>query len=188
MEIQHIKILLDRYNKAEATLDEEQLLREYFTVHTDIPEELRIYQPQFVYFNSMRDDPAQITDLKKKLEGLIEAEAIKKPVVRLSKRIYRYIAAAAAVLLLVSLSLVMLNKTTKPNLGTFNDPELAYIEAQKTLLYISQTLNYGTKDLSNLSKLNSGIDNLRHLEKLNSGLNKLKLISKLDEIKTEEKK
>jgi hypothetical protein len=62
------------------------------------------------------------------------------------------------------------------------------MEAQRTLLYISQTLNHGTKELSNISKINCGVENLKNLEKLNSGMDKLKLISKLNENETNENK
>jgi hypothetical protein len=92
----------------------------------------------------------------------------------------------AAMVILVGTLVLIVNKNREPDLGTFDDPELAYQEAQRTLLYISQTLNHGTKELSNISKLNSGIENLKNLEKLNSGLDKLKLISKINETATNE--
>jgi hypothetical protein len=88
---------------------------------------------------------------------------------------------------IVSTAVLIVVRNQKPDLGTYDDPELAYLEARKTLLYVSQKLNYGTRELSGISKMNSGVDNLRNLEKLNSSLYKLKLISRIDETATDEK-
>jgi hypothetical protein len=185
MDIRQIKILLDKYNRAETSLEEEQLLHDYFSGQSDIPAELELYRTAFRYFDSVRQVDVQKPELERKLEALIDREHSRKPVIRMNQKVIRWISVAAMVILVGTLVLIV-NKNREPDLGTFDDPELAYQEAQRTLLYISQTLNHGTKELSNISKLNSGIENLKNLEKLNSGLDKLKLISKINETATNE--
>ena len=187
MDIRQIKILLDKYNRAETTLGEEQMLREYFSGQSEIPAELEPYRTTFRYFDSMRHMTVLKPGLEQKLEALIDREQDRKPVFLMNRKVVRWIAAAALVIF-ISTTVLIVNKNRKPDLGTFDNPELAYLEAQRTLLYISQTLNHGTKELSNISKINSGVGNLKNLEKLNSGMDKLKLISKLNENATNENK
>jgi hypothetical protein len=187
MDIRQIKILLDKYNRAETTLDEEQMLREYFSGQSEIPAELQPDRSAFRYYDSMRKMTVQKPGLEKKLEALIDKEQGRKPVLLINRQALRWIAAAAMVIF-ISTTVLIVNKSRKPDLGTYDDPEMAYLEAQRTLLYISKTLNHGTKELSNISKINSGVENLKNLEKLNSGMDKLKLISKLNETSTNENK
>jgi len=187
MDTRQIKILLDRYNRAETSLGEEQILREYFSGLSEIPAELEPYRTTFRYFDSMRRSSVQKPELERKLEGLIDREQDGRPVIMLNRKVIRWIS-VAALAILISTTVLIVNKNRKPDLGTFEDPEMAYQEAQRTLLYISQTLNHSTKELSNISKINSGVENLKNLDKLNSGMDKLKLISKLNETATNENK
>jgi hypothetical protein len=187
MDNRQIKILLDKYNRAETTLGEEQLLREYFTGQSEIPAELEPYRAVFRYFGSMKQATVQNPELERKLEALIDHEQKHKPVLRMNHTVIRWISAAALVVL-ISTTVLVVNKNRKPDPGTYDDPALAYREAQRTLLYISQTMNHGTKELSNISKINSGVENLKNLEKLNAGMDKLKLISKLNETSSNENK
>jgi hypothetical protein len=60
---------------------------------------------------------------------------------------------------------------------TYSDPQLAYIETQKALLYISQKMNKGMKPLSNVSKINAGTEPLKNLGKLDESLGMLTLVS-----------
>jgi hypothetical protein len=187
MDIRQIKILLDRYNRAETSLEEERMLRDYFSGQSEIPVELEPYRAAFRYYNSVRQMTVQKPELEQKLEALIDREQRHKPAIFMNRKVIRW-AAAAAMVILISTTVLIVNKNRKPDLGTFDDPRLAYLEAQRTLLYISQTMNRGTKELSNISKINSGVENLKNLEKLNSGIDKLKLISKLNETATNENK
>ena len=186
MDIQQIKILLDKYNNAETSLDEEKILRDYFSQRSDIPAGFEAYRAHFQYFESARRTIRQNPELEKSLEDLIDLESSGKKVALDNRTIFRWIAAAAMVII-IGATVLIVNRNQKPDLGTFSDPELAYQEARKTMLYISQTLSYGTKELSNISKINSGVESLRNLEKLNSGLYKLKMLSKINETSTEKK-
>jgi hypothetical protein len=187
MDIQQIKILLGKFEKAETSLDEEKVLHEYFWQHTDVPAELEAYRAYFQYCESEGRKVHENAALKNRLEALFDKHPSVLKLLPSNRKIYRWVAAAAMVILTGTLVLI-LNRNQKPDLGTYSDPEMAYLEAKRTMLYVSQTLNYGTKELSNISKINSGVENLRNLEKLNSGLYKLKMLSKINESTTEEKK
>jgi hypothetical protein len=187
MDIQQIKILLDKYDKAETSLEEELVLRDYFSKKSEIPVGFEAYKIQFQYFESVRKTIHRKPELEKRLESLVGQEPSMKTITLLNTKSFKWMAAAAMVIIIGTMVLIV-NRNQRPDLGTFDDPELAYVEAQKALLFISQKLNHGTKELSYISKINSGIEDLKNLEKLNSGLDKLKLISKLNETSTEEKK
>jgi hypothetical protein len=187
MDILQIKILLDKYSRAETSLNEEQILRKYFSGQSESPVELEPYHAAFRYYNSQRQITVQKPELEQKLEALIDREQRYKPVFLLNQKVIRWVAAAAVVILICTTVLIV-NKNRKPDPGTFDDPELAYLEARRTLLYISQTMNHGTKELSNISKINSSVEYLKKLNELNSGIDKLKLISKLNETAENENK
>ena len=56
---------------------------------------------------------------------------------------------------------------------------MAYEETKKTLYFISEKLNHGTKELTNISKLNNASQMLKPISKLDQGLNKLQILSRI---------
>lgn len=64
MELDRIKILVDRYFEAEITLDEEQELREYFTSAENIPEEYAAVKLMLGVISSEREVVAPVAKHK----------------------------------------------------------------------------------------------------------------------------
>lgn len=59
-----------------------------------------------------------------------------------------YAVAALFVILIGLVSYIMnSNKTAKDDLGTFNDPELAFRETQKMLSLLSEQVNFGIENV-----------------------------------------
>jgi len=61
---------------------------------------------------------------------------------------------------------------------TYSNPQLAYAEMKRTLLYLSEKLNKGTKPLSQVGKLNQGMETFSSFSSFGSGLKQLELVSK----------
>jgi hypothetical protein len=88
------------------------------------------------------------------------------------------LAVAATIAVLIGISgIIVLNKEWHKERDTFSDPQLAYAEAQKTLLYISQKMNQGIKPLNSVSKINAGAKPLKSLKKLDHSLDMLNRVS-----------
>ncbi|HJZ39184.1 MAG TPA: hypothetical protein VJ203_02340 [Bacteroidales bacterium] len=177
MENNRIKHLLEKYFEGQSTLAEEQELVEYFSGNHEFPDSLVRYRSMFSLLHMNRYQGVEIRGMENKIAGLIrDDEASSKPLPG-RKRFYRY-AAAATIAVLVGLSGVLLfQKSSSPVTDTYADPQLAYIEAQKALMYVSEKMNKGIKPLSSVSKINSATSQLKSLEKMDRSLEMLNLVS-----------
>ncbi|MET2984840.1 hypothetical protein [Aureibaculum conchae] len=123
MELANIEKLIEKYENAETSLQEEQALKDYFQ-QDNIPVQLLEYKAMFSYFNES------------------SAERFTKTIPLKTKKPYwKWASVAAAAVLLVSIYSI-----NRP--GDFNDQEkreaeLAYQETQKAFQLISQNLNKG---------------------------------------------
>ena len=123
MELTNIEKLVEKYENAETSLQEEQELKAYFQ-KDDVPAHLLAYKALFNYF----DQSSQ--------------ESSTKPIqLKPGRANWKWLSIAAAVALLVSIY-------TFDRFGTISDSErqeaeLAYQETQKAFQLISQNLNKG---------------------------------------------
>ena len=180
MDIKKLRKLLQKYYNGETTLKEEDTLKKYFVDNPDVDEEFRAEKEQFVMFDKAEKQDVPIEDFEKKLEILIDNQKVIYPVFKRNKIWIRIAAVAASILIIFGVYNSIKYFTGKPEYkGTIEDPYMAYEETKNTLLYISEKLNYGTRELDNINKLNSSIQKLNTVSKLNQGLNKLQLLSKI---------
>jgi hypothetical protein len=182
MDIKKIKELLDRYYDGDTTLDEEKLLKRYFIDNVDIPEELSAEKKQFEIYEKIKNADVPIRDFEKDLESLIDKQKVKYPDFNRRKTVLRITAIAASLLILFGVYSSIKHFTGRPKYhDTIEDPYLAYQETKRTLLYISEKLNYGTKELNNISIINESMQKLEPVSKLDDGLEQLKYLSKMPE-------
>jgi hypothetical protein len=170
--------LLEKYFEGLTSLGEEALLYGYFSGDV-IAEELLPYREQFRMLQAGREPLPTDTAFEERLACLLEDDATREnpvPVRRI--RLFPRLAAAATVALIVGVSvLVVVQHRSDRNKDTFTNPQLAYLEAQKTLLYVSKTMNKGMEPLKNVSKINEGTGHLKNLKKLDSGLEMMNMVS-----------
>ena len=182
MDIKELRKLLQKYYNGETTLKEEDTLKKYFVDNPDIDEEFRAEKEQFIMFEKAEKQDVPIEDFEKKLEILIDNQKVKYPVFKRNKIWIQITAVAASVLIIFGVYNSIKYFTGKPEYkDTIEDPQLAYEETKKTLLYISEKLHYGTRELENINKLNSSVQKLNTVSKLSQGLDKLQLLSKISE-------
>ncbi len=134
MELDKIKKLLEKYFDGNTTIGEENQLNRYFSSATVDPE-LMQYQPLFAYFSEQK---------KQKFSSKLAMPAVEK------HRIIWWSAAASIIVLLGIGSYVFMNTgTVKSNsdLGTFDDPEVAFRETQKALALLSNHVNTGIESI-----------------------------------------
>ena len=138
MALDRIEKLLAKYFEAETSIAEEKELKDYFA-SSDVAQHLEQYKPLFGYALQAKQEQftATIPLTTKK----------RKSVVWLS------VAASVAVLFGVGLFTYDSMSTPEPqNLGTIDDPEVAFKETQKALAMISESVNKGIGSMSYLNE------------------------------------
>jgi len=127
MELGKIEKLINKYLEAETTLEEERILKNYFS-KDDIPLHLVEYKKLFNYYTNSASD--------------ISTKSISLPQRSIS---LRWLSVAAMVILFISsFSIYQKNITEK------EEAKLAYVETQKALELISYNLNKGSGAIAHL--------------------------------------
>lgn len=132
MELNRMEKLLENYFQGETNLVEEQELKNYFASGNVAPN-LKQYQSMFGYFSEAKNE---------KFTKEIVIHNKKKSTIWLS------IAASVTILLGVGVfSYINMETKTTGELGTYDDPEVAFRETQKALNMVSENVNVGIKSV-----------------------------------------
>ncbi len=177
MDANRIRQLLASYFEGATTLDEERILRDYFTGDQQIEDDLIPFRAQFTLFDKTSLPPYDSDALETKIMNrLLNMEGDREVTTR--KIPLRRMLMAASIAAAIGLSVLLLNRFyNSETKDTYADPQLAYQETQKTLLYISKKINHGLEPLNNVSKINTGADQLRNIGKMDESLGMLNLVS-----------
>jgi hypothetical protein len=137
MELARIEKLVAKYENAETTLQEENLLRTYFLSNNVAPH-LEEYQMMFTYFHTSQSETYTKT---------IEFKTEKK-------RNYRWLSVAASVVLLFSIYMGIPKDAPKVDLQSLSqltvEEKFHYDQAQKALALLSGNLKKGNEAFNNL--------------------------------------
>ena len=177
MDINQVKLLLAKYFNGDTTLEEERMLQGYFSDETEIPGELISYRQQFMLLSSSAWAEHDTSKLDLRISEMIDSQAEAIPIQSHRRLLYRYLVAASVILMLgVSAFLIyqVRNSTVR---DTYSDPKIAYQEAQRALMYVSQKMNKGIEPLANVSKITAGNEQLKALQKMDESMGMLNLVS-----------
>jgi hypothetical protein len=153
MNTKTIDEILKRYFEGESTLAEEKLLNDFFR-QPDIPENLRVHQPLFAYFEQSRSE-------------FMESDVKVVPMHATRNRILYVSSLAAGVLLVIGLFFTFLNDYSRKNqfYRANPDTEIAYHQAEEALMLVSGNLNNGLRQVQKLESLDKALLNLQIFSK-----------------------
>lgn len=132
MELNRIEKLLKNYFEGETNIAEEQELKNYFASENVAPN-FKQYQSVFGYFSETKNE-----------------KFTKEIVIQNKKKNTIWLSIAASVTILLGVGIFgYLNMETKTTgeLGTYEDPEVAFRETQKALNMVSENINVGIKSV-----------------------------------------
>ena len=172
MECKEIEKLLNRYLEGESTLEEEALLKEYFS-QPGIPVEHLEMQEIFRYLAKVGKESAPPFDVTKELNAVIENEWKKESVNRF-RRVYAWIGSAAAVLIISFGIFQYLNKPETGIKDTYKDPKLAYLETKQALMKVSRIMNRNTAKLKYLTNVDASFEQVQKVAKIDKVVNSVK--------------
>lgn len=134
-----IEFLLDKYFEGETSIAEETQLREYFSA-PDVAQHLEQYRPMFGYFSKAREQqfeqPLPLQTKKRKTVGWLSV-------------------AASVVVLLGVGAFAYFNQQDKAannEMGTYDDPEVAFRETQKALDLLASHVNTGVESVNYINE------------------------------------
>ena len=189
MEPNTIKQLLEKYYEGTTSIEEEQLLKDFFR-YRPVPAELEADKELFLYTSLEAKTLPVNSQLEQRLTDWIDQQDVKTN--KKIRKVWVYRVAGIAALFAVIITCYLTYSHPKNNVvtkDTYQDPKVAYAEAKRALLYVSQQLNKGTAPLGQMSKLNTGMNRLSTVSSLNNGLEQLLMVSKYyDTSKTENNK
>jgi len=185
--IKEIRKLLDRFYKGETSMEEEQILHEYFS-SASIPEELMPDRDLFRALGTAADSVTVPEDLNQKILNVIDLQ--EKKVIRTRRiSVFSLSGLAAGLLVVIALYVGYFRSDGTGRLAshqltdTYEDPQQAYEEARKTLAYVSAKLNTGTSELEHVVKVSkTASDPLKSLSKINKGSKELSLLGQLQRV------
>lgn len=180
MDSTRVQQLLDKYYNGHTSLHEEHELKSFF--NGDVPDEFQVDKQLFMHLqNEMKTADPQFNVAASLNQLIDEQEEIKVktiPYRRVGWWVYRFAATVAIIFsvylaheYIISPQLAM--QEEKELKDTFENPELAYLETKKALLYLSANLNKGTEELKNLDKFNQSIEQLTKLSEIEKARNLL---------------
>lgn len=174
---EYIRGLLDKYLEGLTSLDEERILKEYFN-RGNVPEEFSSDAHWFINVSNQKVTDQDVRSLENSLSDWIDRQEHKERKLRLKS----WTLGIAAGLALLTVSAFFIHHLKAGKLAdTYEDPQIAYLEAKKVLMYVSQTLNKGTDRLQTVSRLEEGTSEMSIFSTFGSGLKNLELVSKYDE-------
>lgn len=137
MESNKIETLLEKYFRGETSIGEEMELRDYFS-SSNVSPNLEQYKPFFGYLTLAK-------------EQKFEQEIVLIPKHRDRKRNLAWLSIAASVAVLLGIGTYSYfnyyNTNQDQDLGTYDDPEIAFRETQKALSMLSTNLNTGIESV-----------------------------------------
>jgi len=182
MNLHEIEKLLEKYFEGETSLPEETKLRDFFSAG-NVPERWKGLEKYFTFMIREQDQQLQDISFDEKVMSAVKGNKL-APIIDLHRPWIYWIAGVAAGLLILLAVFVKFDPFSRRIEDTYKDPQIAYMEARKILLFVSAKFNKGTSSLKPVTTLETGLNELKPVAAYNKGMNEVK---RLDEVEKVEK-
>lgn len=138
MELHKIETLLEKYFEGETTIAQENELRDYFSA-PDVAQHLEQYRSMFGYFAKAKEQQFEQT----------------LPLQPRKRNVVKWLSVAASVVVLLGVGTFAYNNlqtSPKEDLGTYDDPEVAFRETQKALDLLAGHVNTGVESVGYINE------------------------------------
>ncbi len=161
MDSNKLNELLTRYWECETSLEEEQLLREYFR-GKDIPDEWKETAGLFRYFEENKKKSVTDISFDAAVMAKIHAPSKKGKAVRLLYNSMR-IAAGLSVVIVATWFIrnEVRNSTPQEVVDTYDDPKLAFEETKKALMMISKSFGTAEEQAKKINLFNEAQEEIQ---------------------------
>ena len=158
MDREQVKALLDKFYEGTATPEEERHLRQ-FLLGDRVPEEFAADREFFLAVEEAggEEPPAAFT---RRMEELIDEHynGTAGRTISLRRWLWRTLPVAASLMLVLATYFFLLSREPQ---DTYQDPQLAYQETKKVLLYVSRKFNQGAGKLSYLQEVSVPVKEMK---------------------------
>ncbi len=152
MTVQQIETLVEKYFRAETTLDEERRLREWFSRQRELPPHLEACRPWFLMLEQERRRTTS-ADFAERLQEKIKATAAPARVLPLWTRRLTQVAAVVLVLVMAVFAARIWQAEPAHHQqsaivlaeGEIDDPELAYQQTMAALEFLTSRMEAGRR-------------------------------------------
>lgn len=159
MNLHEIEKLLEKYFEGETTLSEERKLRDYFA-SGNVPVQWKSLEGYFNFLIQEQHQHLENPSFDDKVMSYVKENKMSRLTDLRRPWIYWISGVAASILILIAV-FVKFDPFGGKIEDTYNDPQTAYIEARKILLFVSAQLNKGTNTLEPVSVIETGINELK---------------------------
>ncbi len=175
----NIRSLLEKfYNGSSSTREEQELI--HFFSREEVSADL-LYDRELFLSLSDASEPVEVPESlhEKILSTLDNAEQAERRTRRINFYTISGLAAGLLIIISVYTGYIRQSNIDVNTQYAIEDPEKAYLEAKKTLEFVSSKWNEGTSGLKNLDEVNKTMETISSIKKISSGSKELNLLGNL---------
>lgn len=180
MNLREIEKLLEKYFEGETSLSEEKQLRDFFA-SGNVPGRLKNMEGYFTFLTAEQGRQIENENFDDSLMSSLKENKL-APLIDLHRPWIYWISGVAAGLLILIAVFVKFDPFSGRMESTYKDPQTAYSEARKILLYVSSKFNQGTSTLQPISKLEAGMGELKPVASFDRALNEVNRVNELQKV------
>jgi hypothetical protein len=180
MNSHEIEKLLEKYFEGETTLSEEKQLRDFFA-SGNVPGRWKDLEKYFVFVSDEMSQRLSDQGFDEKIMSEIKEDK-QSPLLDLRRPWIYWIAGVAAGVLILVAVFVKFDPFSKRISDTYDDPQLAYAEAKRILLYVSAQFNKGTRNLEPVTALQTGLDELKPVTVYNKAAGEVQRLNEVEKV------
>lgn len=175
---QRIKYLLEKYYNGETSIEEEALLKHFFTKEV-VPEAVAPDRDMFLMISEQPkvDDEIIIEDILSETHKWQQIEAKRRKVHGYRAAI---LSSAATIALAIGFTLFFTIKSnTKSLVDTYDNPQMALLETQRVLALVGSKISQVSDGLEPLGHLQTPMNSLKAFDRFSKGISYLNMVEEI---------